>query len=198
MAERPKGYGMTAELAEKKAAKYDPELEREACEWMEAVTGEPVPTGRDKFHAALKDGTYLCRLINVLQPGSVKKINASKMAFKMMENIGNFLAACEAYGLTKTDIFQTVDLYEAENLPQVLNGIHALGRKVGKKDPSRPQLGPKESDKKVREFSEETLQAGKSVIGLQMGTNRGASQAGMTPAGLGRQIHNVNLKGVQD
>ena len=198
MAERPKGYGMTAELAEKKAAKYDPELEREAREWMEAVTGDPVASGLQNFHAALKDGTYLCKLINVLQPGSVRKINTSKMAFKMMENIGNFLAACETFGLNKTDIFQTVDLYEAENMPQVVNGIHALGRKACKKDPSLPKLGPKESDKNVREFSEETLQEGKSVIGLQMGTNRGASQAGMTPTGLGRQIHNVNLKGVQD
>lgn len=36
-----------------------------------------------------------------------------------MENIGNFLKACEAYGLTKMDLFQTVDLYEAKNMPQV-------------------------------------------------------------------------------
>ena len=36
-----------------------------------------------------------------------------------MENIGNFLSGCEAYGCPKTDIFQTVDLYEAQNIPQV-------------------------------------------------------------------------------
>ena len=36
-----------------------------------------------------------------------------------MENIGNFLKACEDYGLTKMDLFQTVDLYEAKNIPQV-------------------------------------------------------------------------------
>ena len=36
-----------------------------------------------------------------------------------MENIGNFLSACERYGCNKQDIFQTVDLYEAENMPQV-------------------------------------------------------------------------------
>lgn len=193
MAERPKGYGMTAELQEKKAAKYDPGLEQEARDWMESVTGKPLPSG--SFHEALKDGVYLCELINVIQPGSVKKINTSKMAFKMMENIGNFLTACEQYGLKKADIFQTVDLYEAENMVQVVNAIHALGRKVGSR--GGPGLGPKESVEHKRQFDEQTMQAGKTVIGLQMGTNRGASQAGMTPAGLGRQIHNVNLKGVQ-
>ena len=36
-----------------------------------------------------------------------------------MENIGNFLSACEAYGVPKADLFQTVDLYEGQNIPQV-------------------------------------------------------------------------------
>ena len=48
-----------------------------------------------------------------------------------MENIGKFLAACEKYGLMKTDLFQTVDLYEAQNMWQVVLCVHALGRKVG-------------------------------------------------------------------
>ena len=41
-------------------------------------------------------------------------------------------------------------------------------------------LGPKESDKNVRDFDEETIQAGKAVIGLQAGSNKGASQTGMS------------------
>ena len=41
-----------------------------------------------------------------------------------------FYQACEAIGCAKTDLFQTVDLYESQNIPQVINGIHALGRKV--------------------------------------------------------------------
>ena len=47
------------------------------------------------------------------------KINTGKMAFKLMENISNFLGAATRYGVAKTDLFQTVDLYEAENIPQV-------------------------------------------------------------------------------
>lgn len=39
-----------------------------------------------------------------------------------------------------------------------------------------------------RDFTESQLQEGKHVIGLQMGSNRGASQAGMTGYGRPRQI----------
>lgn len=193
MAERPKGYGMTAELADKKAAKYDANLDLKARQWLEEIVGEPFPTGLEPdsktFHEALKDGVYLCKAINVLQPGSAPKINQSKMAFKMMENIGFFLSGCENYGCPKTDIFQTVDLYEAQNIPQVINGIIALARKAGKKGvQTETQIAPKESSENPREFSEQQLQEGKKVIGLQMGSNKGASQAGQTAYGLGRQI----------
>jgi len=174
MAERPKGYGMTAELAAKKDAKYDPELEKEVVQWMALINGESLEG--QPLDEALKDGVYLCNLINNLQPGSVKKVNASKMAFKQMENIGLFLQGCESYGVAKMDLFQTVDLYEAQNMPQVLNGIFALGRKAGMK--GKPGIGPKESAENKREFTEEQTRAGQNVIGLQMGTNKGASQAG--------------------
>ena len=187
MAERPKGYGMTADLEAKKASKYDPKLERGAREWLQKVVGEPFPSG--SFHEALKDGVYLCKAINKLKPGSVKKINTSKMAFKMMENIGNFLDGCYAYGLNKEDMFQTVDLYEAANMVQVVNAIHAIGRKAQKKGFTGAVLGAKESGKQVRQFDEQQLKGGQNVIGLQMGTNRGASQAGMTPYGQQRQVY---------
>lgn len=36
-----------------------------------------------------------------------------------MENIGFFTDACVALGVNKADLFQTVDLYEATNIPQV-------------------------------------------------------------------------------
>lgn len=39
-----------------------------------------------------------------------------------------------------------------------------------------------------REFTEEQLRQGQSLIGLQMGSNRGASQSGMTGYGMHRQI----------
>lgn len=193
MAARPKGYGMTAELKDKIDSKYDPNLEAEAREWIEAVTGRPFPAGT--FAEALNDGQVLCNLINGLRPGSVKKINASKMAFKKMENIGNFLEAAGQYGLPKSDSFQTVDLFEAENMPQVINALHALGRTAQKAGYTGKTLGVKEAKKHTRAFDPEQQKiAGQSVIGLQMGSNRGASQAGMTPYGLSRQVEKTNLK----
>ena len=49
-----------------------------------------------------------------------------------------------------------------------------------KKGYSGPTLGPKMEDKNVRQFSEEQKKAGGAVIGLQMGSNKGANQSGMT------------------
>lgn len=46
----------------------------------------------------------------------------------------------------------------------------------------------RKSQENRRVFSEDKLKEGQSVIGLQMGTNRGASQAGMTGYGMPRQI----------
>lgn len=60
---------------------------------------------------------------------------------------------------------------------------------VSAKKPDIPSIGPKEACKNKREFTEEQLQAGKNVIGLQAGTNKGASQSGMTSYGAPRQIH---------
>lgn len=48
-------------------------------------------------------------------------------------------------------------------------------------------LGPKESTENKRDFSQEQLKAGQSVIGLQMGSNKGATQSGMN-FGKGRMI----------
>lgn len=59
----------------------------------------------------------LCELINSLYTDSkpVKKIQSSSMAFKQMEQVSQFLTAAEKYGVTKSDVFQTVDLWEGKS-----------------------------------------------------------------------------------
>ena len=41
------------------------------------------------------------------------------MPFHMMENISAFLAAAKAYGVPEISLFQTVDLYEAQQVYKV-------------------------------------------------------------------------------
>lgn len=74
----------------------------------------------------------LSELINSLSAGNkpVKKIASSSMAFKQMEQISQFLTAAENYGVTKTDMFQTVDLWEGQKgfmvfIPKLLQIFNA-------------------------------------------------------------------------
>jgi len=168
----------------KLAGKRDADQEREAKEWIESILGEKI----DGFEDALKDGQVLCRVMNKLKPGSIAKINSTGGQFKMMENINNFQKAIQEYGVPKIDVFQTVDLYEKKDIATVTTCLFALGRTTySHPEWAGPWLGPKPSVENKREFSEETLQAGQSIIGLQAGSNKGASQAGSN-LGASRKI----------
>jgi len=189
MANRPDGYGMTAELNKKKAAKYSDEDEQLVVSWVCAMINEQPPSsGQDNVHMWLKDGVKLCNLMNAIQPGVIKKINSSSMAFKQMENISKFLEAIENYGVRKQDKFQTVDLYENQNMMQVYFCLIQLSSVSITKGFQGPSCGVKLADSNKRNFDEDKLREGRNVIGLQMGTNKLASQSGMTAYGTGRQI----------
>lgn len=49
-------------------------------------------------------------------------------------------------------------------------------------------IGVRVANENKRNFSEEKLKESHKIIGLQYGSNKGASQAGMTAYGTGRQI----------
>jgi len=66
-----------------------------------------------------------------------------------------------------------------------LSQAHASGKRV-------PPLGPKEATANKREFTDEQLRDGQNVIGLQMGSNKGASQAG-DHFGRPRQVAGANV-----
>nr|AAY68367.1 muscle protein 20-like protein [Anoplophora glabripennis] len=171
----------------KLASKRDPQQDKEAQEWIETLLGAKFPPG-ELYEDVIRDGTVLCQVINKLAPGSIPKINTSGGQFKMMENINNFQAAIKAYGVADIDVFQTVDLWEKKDIAQVTNTLFALGRETYRHSEwPGPYLGPKPSDENKREFSEEQLKAGQTVIGLQAGQNKGATQAGQN-IGAGRKI----------
>lgn len=167
--------------------------------------GEPVPKG--EFEDILKDGVILCNLMNKLAPGSVKKIATKGTNFQLMENIQRFQAGMKAYGVPQEEIFQTADLFERRNIPQVriysqctlrkiivFNGfqvvlsLYCLGRLTQKHPEYKgPSLGPKMADKNERTFTEEQLRSSEGLLNLQMGYNKGASQSGH--GGFGNTRH---------
>jgi len=157
-------YGLDKELAEKAAAKYDGELELRCRQWMEEVTGKPL--AGDTFQQALKDGVALVETVNAIQPDGQRvcpKPSTSKMAFKQMENISNYLEACSKLGVPKFSLFQTVDLFENKDMFAVLTNIQALGSAAQKLPGySGPTLGAKLAESNVREFTAEQIAAGKS------------------------------------
>jgi len=172
--------GIAAEAQSKIDAKFSEEQASECLTWIAAVLGKELDTtgSQDNFYELLRDGRLLCEVINALMPGQIKKIQTSTMAFKCMENINQFVDGAKKAGVPSQETFQTVDLWERQNLNSVVVCIQSLGRKGSQFD--KPSIGPKESEKNVRQFSEEQLRAGDTVISLQYGSNKGANQAGMS------------------
>jgi len=205
MAYHGPSYGLSRELAMKSAAKFSLERAQECLDWIEAVTERKIdyPEGegvRDQndFGAVLKNGQILCELVNKLQPGSVKKVNTMNAPFKQRENIEMYLKGCEVYGLVAQDLFQVNDLYENKNLYMVVDNLYAVGGLAQRNGYDGPVLGKKMATENKRAFDEATLKAGQAVIGLQYGSNQGASQKGMTAYGTGRQIRPDELQKLHD
>lgn len=63
------------------------------------------------------------------------------MAFKQMENISFFLSFAEKY-VAKSELFQTVDLYEKQDPNAVVVCLSSLARKAEELF-GKPGLGPK-------------------------------------------------------
>jgi len=196
MANRTRGYGLTAELTDKIRAQYSEKDEQEITQWFSSLgLAQFNGQGYDDFQEYLKDGMILCNLALKLEPGAIRKINDVPSvknpvfkASKSNENIGNFLAWAKRYGVPDSNTFQTADLFEGNNLSSVQRMIFNLGGVAQKKGFQGPAIGVKVSDENKRNFTEQQLKAGQNVISKQMGNNQGASQAGMTGYGTGRQI----------
>ncbi|XP_034450372.1 calponin-1 isoform X2 [Hippoglossus hippoglossus] len=184
-------FGLSAEVKSKLAGKYDHQKEEELRLWIQDVTGKRMG---DNFMESLKDGALLCELINVLQPGSVRKINNSTQNWPQLENIGNFVRAITEYGLKPHDLFEANDLFENVNHTQVQSTLLALtGMARSKGFQSKYDMGVKYAEKQQRRFAPEKLREGRNVIGLQMGTNKLASQKGMTSYGTRRHLYDSKI-----
>jgi len=118
-------YGLDAELADKEQYKWEPELERQALDWIENMTGEKITA---PFWESLKSGVLLCKTINRIRPGMIDKINLKPLTLIERENIQLYLNACAKLGVESTDLFLVSDLYEKKYLAAVLNNILKLAR----------------------------------------------------------------------
>ncbi|XP_063053631.1 calponin-1-like [Engraulis encrasicolus] len=183
---RGPSFGLSAEVKSKLAGKYDPVKEQQLRVWIQETTGRRIG---DNFMDSLKNGVILCDLINKLQPGSVKKINESTQNWHQLENIGNFVRAITAYGIRPHDIFEANDLFENTNHTQVQSTLIALAGVAKTKGATKYDIGVKYADKQQRKFAPEKMREGRNVIGLQMGTNKLASQKGMTSYGTRRHLY---------
>ncbi|XP_071956738.1 myophilin-like isoform X1 [Antedon mediterranea] len=186
MASQGPSFGMSAEVKRKLDGKRNPEQEQKVREFIEFHLGEPFPS--DNYQESLKNGILLCRLLKKFHPGFTAKIDKGKMPFNQRCNVENFCEGLKTFGLQEMELFQVNDLFEGKNLAQVTACIVAFARHAQKQPGyDGPILAPKQSEGNVREFSDEQLKAGQYTIGLQMGTNKCASQAGQN-FGLGRQV----------
>jgi hypothetical protein len=103
---------------------------KEITAWMEGLLNEkmPKPTLREN----LLDGVYLCKLVNTLVPGSLRKYHKKpKMLAMKMENIGFFLAVCKTrLDLPPDLLFQPTDLHDdspdSDSIKKVLNVLSFL------------------------------------------------------------------------
>ncbi|UJR13373.1 hypothetical protein I4U23_000390 [Adineta vaga] len=180
MADRAEKHGFAKQAFDKIQSKYDVLQAQEALQWVSQMIGEQFDTNgeMDNVYTQLRDGRKLCQLMNKIVPNSIPKINSGENSFKLMENIARFGQAARTYGLSDSETFQTIDLYEKMNLHQVVLCLFALGRKAQKQ--GLPGLGPKESEKNQRTFSPETIVQGNTVVSTQYGYNKGATQSGIS------------------
>ncbi|XP_045642073.1 LOW QUALITY PROTEIN: calponin-3-like [Ursus americanus] len=183
---------LSIEVKSRTASKHEHQAEEDLRNWTEEETG--MSTGTN-FQLGLKDGIILCELINKLQPGSMKKVNESSLNWPQLENTGNFIKAIQPYGMKPHDIFEANDLFENGNVTQVQTMLVALaGLAKTKGFHTTTDTGVKYDEKQTRRSDEGKLKAGQRVIGLQMRTNKCASQAGMTAYGTRRHLYDPKMQ----
>ncbi|KAI4252907.1 MAG: hypothetical protein L6R42_007781, partial [Xanthoria sp. 1 TBL-2021] len=133
------------DLRNMRLGKYTPQAANEVRTWIEDSLGERLAAG--DLLDALKDGSALCKLVNLATGPPGVRFKQSPMPFVQTENISHFLRACKSppLNLQAHDIFQTVDLYENKDPAQVLTCISAFSRRANAIQPSKfpTVIGPK-------------------------------------------------------
>lgn len=129
--------------------------------------------------------------MNEIMPGSCK-ISNFKLPFHQIENVNQFIAAAKRLGVPDYENFELNDLYEAKSIKQVLICLSSVSRQATKLGWEGPVFGPKLSEQKKYNFSEETLRKGESMASLQEGFFVDMSSSTVNDGGIRRQITKDN------
>merc|ERR1719461_2188408 len=145
-----------------KVKDLDDDQVSEVKQWMETVNGESYLD----FFEDIRDGVELCKLLNVIKPGLIaeKKFKKSKIVFVARTNIQLFIEGCKKLGIPETDCIETRDLFDQQNLNDVVLNLYAVSAISRKHNFGGPFIGKKYADKNKREFSAEVLAKSKSSV----------------------------------
>jgi hypothetical protein len=143
-------FGIDREIALRAAANYNRMADAKAQWWLEQLLGEELPEpeageGKTlwKLGGALKDGTRLCQILNVINGAGGEEKSSKAVTFhdlsglkgggvarqfKEKENIHFFLKGARDMGVIAADCFETADLHEFKAPAVVLQTIFAVSR----------------------------------------------------------------------
>ncbi|KAK6731973.1 hypothetical protein RB195_008053 [Necator americanus] len=131
---RPRPSGMAGKILDKQASKFNEQEAGYLLEWIKGLTNEDFDTtgSRDNFLDQLRDGQKLCKLMNAIADGTVKKIMKPISNFNCMENLNQFTTSARKLGVKDEETFQSIDLFEGRDLFSVCVTLQSLARKVEK------------------------------------------------------------------
>jgi len=95
--------------------------------WIESILNEKLP--KNSLRENLIDGVVLCKIVNALAPGALKRFHKKpRMLAMKIENIGFFLATCKSrLNLPPALLFQPTDLHDDnDNLNSMRKVLNVL------------------------------------------------------------------------
>jgi hypothetical protein len=78
------------------------------------------------LHDVLKSGVILCEMMNIIKPGSMKRISTISTAYKQLENLQNYLNMCRIMGMQASQLFESSDLVNGKFLSSILINLKTL------------------------------------------------------------------------
>jgi hypothetical protein len=108
---------LDSDMRNLRMSRYTPQAANEARAWIEDTLGRSLPSG--DLLDALKDGVALCELANLVLPPPGVKFKKSQMPFIQMENISQFLKACEMPPLNLHKCCSVLVLSHARHMRQI-------------------------------------------------------------------------------